>query len=112
MIGEDNLRDQALVLRIEGEKPQLQASIDQLDRNAARKTAADLHLDLWKFVAVALDVIEQVKCGRFVGADDQSPGRHVAQLGQRVFHLAFQVFKAARVIEYDLAGIGQRSEER
>ena len=52
-------------------------------------------------------MLQQVQRGRFVGADDEAAGRFVAQLGQGIFELVAQAFKALREIEHGAAGVGE-----
>jgi hypothetical protein len=50
---------------------------------------------------------QQVKRGRFIGANYQPPGRMVAKLRDRILQLKFEILEAACVLEYCPAGIGQ-----
>ncbi len=54
------------------------------------------------------DVFEQVEGAGLVGADDEAAGGIVAQLGEGVGHFAGEVFKAAGVVEDDVAGVGDQ----
>ena len=50
---------------------------------------------------------QQVKNGRFVGADHQAAGGVIAQFGQRIVEPLLQALKAARVVERDAASVGE-----
>ena len=53
-------------------------------------------------------MLQQVQRRGLVGADHQPAGRVVAQLRQRDLQLPLKVLEAPRVLQHDLAGIGQQ----
>ena len=97
-----------LVFRVVVRDAQLQFAIDQFGGNLARKTAADLNLDLRVSAPVVLDVIQKIERGRLVCADRKAAGRVIAQFSESVLEIELEVLKAPGVIEDDLAGVGQK----
>lgn len=106
-IGVDDGGDEAFVAGVEGDEAEFEVAIDELGRDFARKTAADLNLDLGVLGTILLDVAEEVEGSGFVGADGEAAGGVIAEFSEGVVHVAFEVFEAAGEFEDDLAGVGE-----
>ena len=67
------------------------------------------HLDLNPGIELpeGPDVGEQIERARFVRPDDQLAGQLVAQLGERVHHLATEIFKLGGVFVNNFPGVGE-----
>ena len=103
----DDVAENALVVRLVADDAEFQIAVDQFAGDAAGEAAADLHLNFWVDAAVALNVLEEVEGGGFVGTDDEASGRMVAQFGEGVGEFAFEVLETAGVFEHTSAGVGQ-----
>ena len=107
VVGVDDAGDQAGIVGIVTDDPQLQIALDDLGGDLARLAAPNLDLHARIAPPVAADERKQIERGRFVGADEQATRGIVAQLGQGHVELGGEILEAPGVIQHHLPRIGQ-----